>query len=67
MQKAKRKIKNFILKTITCIAGILFFVSACAIDSPSWIPTIICVVCMIWLGLFAYANGYMDDYDFEEE
>lgn len=60
MQKAKRKIKNFILKTITWLAGSMFFVSASAVDSESYFPTIICLICMAWLGLFAYANGYLN-------
>ena len=62
-RKFKRKAHNFILKSITWIAGILFLLSACAIDSPSWIPTIVCVVSMAWLGVFAYANR---DMEFEE-
>ena len=65
-RKFKREAHNFILKAITCIAGIMFLVSACAIDSPSWIPTIVCMVCMAWLAVFAYANGMMDDYGDEE-
>ena len=63
---SKRKIKNFILKTITAIAAIGFGIFVNAIDSPSWIPTIICVVCMIWLTLFAYANITEKDYEFDE-
>lgn len=62
-RKFKRKAHNFILKSITYAAFIMFLVSACAIDSPSWIPTIVCVVCMAWLGLFGYANR---DREFEE-
>lgn len=62
-RKFKRKAHNFILMSITYVAFIMFLVSACAIDSPSWIPTIVCVVCMAWLGLFGYANR---DMDFEE-
>lgn len=65
-RKFKRKAHNFILKTITWIAGILAMISACAVDSPSWIPTIVFVVCMAWLAMFAYANGMMDDYDFDD-
>lgn len=65
-RKFKRKAHNFILKTITSVAFILFFVSACAVDSPSWIPTIVYMICMAWLAVFAYANGMMDDYGDEE-
>ena len=56
MRKAKSKIKNFILKSITYVAAILFTVSACALDSATWIPAIVCLICAIWLMLFAYAN-----------
>ena len=62
-RKFKRKAHNFILKTISWIAGILALISACAVDSPSWIPTIVFLVCMAWLFLFAYANR---DMEFEE-
>jgi hypothetical protein len=62
----KRKSHNFILKTITGFAGVMALTSACAVDSPSWIPMIIFIVCMTWLFLFAYANGMMNDYGDEE-
>ena len=57
MQKAKRKIKNFILKSITWVASILFLLSACALDSESMIPSIVLLVSMGWLALFIYANS----------
>lgn len=66
-KKRKGKIKNFILKSITLCAGFLFMWAVCAIDSPSWIPTIVCLVCAAWLAIFAYANGMMDGYVEEEE
>ena len=55
MQKAKIKIKNFILKSITSVAGFLWL--ACALDSESYIPTSVGVICGIWLVLFVCANS----------
>ena len=55
MQKAKIKIKNFILKSITSIAGFIWL--ACALDSKSYIPTSVGVISGVWLVLFAYANS----------
>ena len=57
VRKFKRKAHNFILKSITYVAFVLFLLSACAVDSESWIPTIVLFVSMSWLSLFAYANG----------
>ena len=52
--------KNTVLKAITAISTGLFIVSACAMDSVSYIPVIVCVVSMTWLALFAYANRGME-------
>lgn len=54
--------KNKILKVVTSIVGFLWLVSVCAIDSASWIPTIICAICSAYLILFAYANNWFEDY-----
>lgn len=48
--------KNFILKTVTWLAAIVWLVSACMVDSESWIPTINVIVCSAWLSVFIYAN-----------
>ena len=53
--------KNKILKAIAYIAGTLWIISACAIDSESWIPTIVCAVCTAYLALFSYANNWFED------
>lgn len=58
----KKNIKNKILKATAWIMGILFLVSACALDSDSWIPHIVCMVSLLWLALFAYANGQWGGY-----
>ncbi len=63
----RKNLKNIILKSVAYIMGGLFLVSACALDSDSWIPHIVCSVSILWLALFAYANGqwgvYSDDVD----
>lgn len=48
--------KNKILKTINTVAGILFLVSASSLDSESYIPHVVCGVCLVWFSLFVYAN-----------
>lgn len=48
--------KNTVLKAITAISTGLFIVSACAMDSVSYIPVIVCAASLLWLGLFGYAN-----------
>lgn len=63
----RKKLKNIILKTVAYIMVFLFLVAGCALDSDSWIPHIVCIVSLLWLALFAYANGqwgvYTDDVD----
>ena len=53
----RKKIKNVLLKSVAYIMGFLLLLSGCALDSDSWIPHIVFSICMIWLALFAYANG----------
>jgi hypothetical protein len=53
--------KNKVLKAIAYIVGTLWIISACAIDSESWIPTIVCVICTVYLALFSYANNWFED------
>lgn len=50
--------KNKILKTQAILNFLLWCVSACMIDSLSWIPFIVFVVTTIWLCLFAFANAW---------
>ena len=42
-------VKNIVLKTITWIMAIAFILAACAVDSESIIPAIICGVSLTWL------------------
>ncbi len=48
--------KNKILKAITAIAGVLMVLSMCAMDSDSWLPFIVYVSCIAWLGVFTEVN-----------
>lgn len=57
--KLKRLIHNFILKTITGIMLVILILSACLVDSATWIPTILFCISLSWLGLFAFANEFM--------
>ena len=45
-----------ILKAITVTAVIMLILSVCAIDSNSYIPTVIAFICEGWLALMTYAN-----------
>ena len=48
--------KNKILKGITYFATITFIIAGCGLDDQSWLPNIICSVCLAWLVLFLVAN-----------
>lgn len=48
--------KNKILKAIAWAVSLVWIVSACLIDSDSWIPFIVYVICEIYMVLFSYAN-----------
>ena len=48
--------KKKVLVTINYIAVFLFMLSACALDSDSWLPYIVCVVCEVWFFLMLIAN-----------
>ena len=55
-QKRKLKLKNRILKSITYVMAFIFIFSVCLLDSDTWIPYIVCFICMIWFVLFIIAN-----------
>lgn len=55
-KRYRRKAHNIILKSVTWIAGIGGCVSACMIDSPSWLFFMIWLVCAQWLAMFFVAN-----------
>ena len=55
-QKRKLKLKNRILKSIIYFTSFLFLLSACMLDSDSYIPYVILVACMMILIVFMIAN-----------
>ena len=55
-QKRKLKLKNRILKSIIYFISFLFLLSACMLDSDSYIPYVILVACMMILIVFMIAN-----------
>ena len=55
-QKRKSKLKNGILKSIIYFTSFLFLLSACMLDSDSYIPYVILVACMVILIVFMVAN-----------
>lgn len=48
--------KKKVLKTITSIAAVTAMISISCLDSDSYIPAVIALVSVAWLGLFTYAN-----------
>lgn len=58
-QKRKlHKIRIAILKAITWIAGILFIISVCALDSEDiTIPVMVMLASGLWLTLIMFANN----------
>ncbi len=61
MKRRLKKVRRFILISITWIMGIICLLSVCALDSPSWIPTIALAVSMAWLIPFGFANGWFEE------
>ena len=55
-QKRKLKLKNRILKSIIYFISFLFLLSACMLDSDSYIPYVILVACTVILIVFMVAN-----------
>ena len=55
-QKRKLKLKNRILKSIIYFTSFLFLLSACMVDSDSYIPYVILVACTVILIVFMIAN-----------
>ena len=56
IQKRKLKLKNKILKSIIYFTSFLFLLSACMVDSDSYIPYIVLVTCTVILIVFMIAN-----------
>lgn len=53
------------ISKFTAAVAVLFFLSMLSIDSDSWMPLIVCVVCWIYLACVAWKSGLL--YDPEKE
>ena len=51
----------------TAAVGILFFLSLLSIDSESWMPLILCVVCWVHLAAMAWKNEWFYDPEKDNE
>lgn len=60
MIRKKRKIKNFVLKTVTLLSMSLGVFSGLMIDTGEFQYKIMLMGSMIWLALFALANGGLE-------
>ena len=60
MRKKYKRVKNLILKAITVLATVLFFVSILALDNGLWTPTIMLVISGVWLIVYGLANGWFE-------
>lgn len=45
-----------IIAIMNWIIGITLMVSACAVDSASWFPTVVCALCMAYFGLAMFIS-----------
>lgn len=55
------------ISIFTAAVGVLFFLSLLSIDSESWMPLIVCVVCWVYLACVAWKSGLLYDPDLEDE
>lgn len=55
--------RNTVLKAITYIMAVIWIISACSLDSLSWIPTAVCMVSTAYLMLFLIANLEVNEDD----
>lgn len=60
-RRRRKRIKNWVLRFAAYLNGCVFLISACAIDSDSWVPFFVCFVSMLYLFLFGMANGWFDE------
>jgi hypothetical protein len=50
MKKKRKSLFDY----ITAFMGVVWLVSACSVDSDSWLPTIICLIASLWLGMYVF-------------
>lgn len=54
--RRRKKWRTRAVKTSCLVAAVMFFVSACMLDSLTWVPFVLCCLSISWLGLVAMAN-----------
>ncbi len=64
--KKRSRWHNAIVLSTTSVMVAVFFFCMAAVDSQSWLPFVGLVISVVWIALFAAANGYMDLYEPEE-
>lgn len=66
-----RKYHNDIIRLQAWINGIVFVLSGCCLDSEGYTAQIVCGVTLLWLAMYAYANGYFEEtnkiFQYEED
>lgn len=55
-KRKKQQLKDKLLIASLCVSVALGVLSVIALDSRSWVPTIVCACSMIYLIAFTYAN-----------
>ncbi len=53
----KTRIRNKMMKAITWCMAVIFILSVCSLDSPSWIPTIVCAISLMYLSVAVYIDN----------
>lgn len=54
--RGRRERRTRIVKISCYIVAVVFLISATALDSLTWIPSILCCVSVAWLALVGLAN-----------
>ena len=57
LERVGRRMRNDILKGMSCVSLIMFLAAWATIDAETFISALICVLCTAWLILFAIANN----------
>ena len=49
--------RKYIFNAFNILVGILWLISVSALDSKSWIPTIVCAAATLYFAVLAYLAG----------
>lgn len=60
IRKFCRRYHEDLIKLQAWINGIVCVLSGCCLDGEGYTAHIICCVTLLWLTMFAYANGYFE-------